>query len=522
MNAPLLRRPLLAALLLALAISTAPAATVDPALAARLAEARSIDRLPVLVVMRDQLPLDALDAADGPALVPRLRALAAETQAPLLEAIASRKSTDRPERVRRLWIANVLALDATPALVRRLAARRDVAELRLNEPRPVFERRFVVPGPVEGPIREVEVDPLIGPTDEGVKVVGAPRAWLELGVRGEGVVVAVIDSGVCLEHEDIAGAIWRNPGEAQPGFENDGIDNDANGFVDDVYGWDFMDEDNDPTDIKWHGSHVAGLVAGDGTLLVRSGVAPGAQIMALRVGTTSADEMDVWRAIEYAVANGADVVNMSLGFPRPFRPDVATWRRVADTAAAMGVTLFAAAGNEGSGREPQNVRTPADVPSVIAVGATDVADELAPFSSTGPVTWADVPEYGDFPYPPGLVKPDLVAPGVDAVSHALCDLYFEVSGTSMATPRAAGVAALILSANPTLTPAQVREILESTAVDLGVPGRDNEHGAGRIDAYAAVRAALDYGQDAPARSAPRDDAPSEPTPSGQAFRARTR
>jgi subtilisin family serine protease len=369
--------------------------------------------------------------------------------------------------------------------------------VRLDEPRRVFTAgRHTVPGPIELEPRAVEIDPRLGPIAGGVEIVGAPRVWTELGVSGEGVVVAVLDSGLCWDHPGIAGRVWVNPGEDLDGDgvvmdpdDLDGVDDDGNGLVDDLIGWDFADGDGDPMDESGHGSHVAGTVAGDGSGGVRAGVAPGVRVMALRVGTRSSQEASVWRGIEYAVAEGADVVNMSLGWRRTWHPDAATWRRVAEAARAAGVVLFAAAGNEGGTTPPIDVRTPADVPGVAAVGATDGEDAVADFSSRGPVSWEDVPGFGDFPYPPGLRKPDFAAPGVEVLSHLLCFGYWPISGTSMASPHAAGVAALVLEALPGAAPDTVLGILSRTALDVGASGPDNDSGAGRVDAWRAVKEA---------------------------------
>src|SRR5262249_43021436 len=107
-------------------------------------------------------------------------------------------------------------------------------------------------------------------------------------------------------------------------------------------------------------------------------------------------------------------------------------------------------------------------------------------SSRGPVTWQNVPPYNDYPYPPGLTKPDVAAPGVNTTSDNFCSGYTVMSGTSMATPHVAGTVALMVGANPSLTHDQIKQTLEDKAVDLGAPGKDNVYGSGRIDAYEAV------------------------------------
>jgi len=210
----------------------------------------------------------------------------------------------------------------------------------------------------------------------------------------------------------------------------------------------------------------------------------------LKVLNSFASEANVWRAIEYGVDNGADVLTGSLGWPHALRPARRVWRMACENAIAAGVIVLFAAGNDAcSGGFLNSLRTPADVPDVLAVGAVDCADHLASFSSCGPVTWAQIPPYFDYPYPPGLTKPDVSAPGVAVFSHRFCLGYQALSGTSAATPHVTGLVALMLEADPTLDPAEVRSILEQTAVDLGAPGKDNNFGWGRIDALAAVRLA---------------------------------
>jgi hypothetical protein len=120
----------------------------------------------------------------------------------------------------------------------------------------------------------------------------------------------------------------------------------------------------------------------------------------------------------------------------------------------------------------------------------DCADAFSGFSSCGPITWQGIAPYNDHPFPPGLVKPDVSGPGVNTDSHSLCNGYVMFSGTSMATPHTAGLAALLLQADPQLDHFGVKAILEGTSVDLGSAGKDNFYGSGRIDAVAAVNAAL--------------------------------
>jgi len=160
----------------------------------------------------------------------------------------------------------------------------------------------------------------------------------------------------------------------------------------------------------------------------------------------------------------------------------------------MGTMMVIAAGNESNWNTPFNVRTPGDVPNVTTVAATDCNDNAASFSSVGPVGWGTVAGFNDFPYPPGLIKPDVSAPGVNTVSTLSCSGYATLSGTSMSTPHVAGVVAILRSLRPDLSIMEVRDAIMNTSVDLGAPGKDNQYGAGRVDIekllnnYAPLRA----------------------------------
>ena len=467
-----------------------------------LAAAAPGERVPVSIVLRRQLDRtevarlarETTDPAGRRGLITaRLKQESLAGQAGLLALLRSAEQDGLAARIRPLWISSVIGAELTPDLVRAVAARPDVAWVNHNPKRDVFlgPRATLAPTP---PLLQA-VDDATAELECGVTKMRAPEVWDALGVRGDGAVIAVIDTGVCWTHGDIASQVWVNPGEDldadgavfDTGDEN-GVDDDGNGFVDDLVGWNFDFGDNAPDDQNGHGSHVAGTVAGDGTAGTQSGMAPDARIMIVRVGVTFADEVDVWSAMQYAADNGADAISMSLGWPHGQNPDRATWRTNCENTIDMGTAMVIAAGNEGAGAAPDNVRTPGDVPRVITVGATDCGDTIAGFSSRGPVTWQEVAPWSDHPYPPGLVKPDVSAPGVDTKSHSFCSGYTFMSGTSMATPHVAGAVALMVSSNASLEHDEIKQVLRDTAVDLGPPGADNEFGAGRVDAFEAVTA----------------------------------
>ncbi|MCH7761729.1 S8 family peptidase, partial [candidate division TA06 bacterium] len=294
---------------------------------------------------------------------------------------------------------------------------------------------------------------------------------------------------------------WRNDAEF---FGTPGIDDDLNGFVDDIYGYDFVNNDGDPIDDHGHGTHTAGTVAGDGTAGDSVGVAPDAQIMALKVCTSGGgcSGIAILNGVQYALENGAHVLTISLG--GGVGSVSASSRNTYNNALLVGVLSSIAAGNAGSGTN--TITSPGSVPppwlhpdqtllgglsGVITVGATNSGDFIAGFSSRGPVTWENVDPWYDYPWPAdmGLIDPDVSAPGVCVTSlrHSTNNGYVPCwSGTSMATPHVAGLIALMLSKNPGLSPAELDSIIEMTSVDLGTPGKDNDYGAGRIDCCAAI------------------------------------
>ncbi len=359
------------------------------------------------------------------------------------------------------------------------------------------------------------------PIGWGISKIGADSVWAS-GVRGDGTVIAILDSGVRYAHVDLADHLWTNADEI-PG---NGIDDDSNGYVDDYLGFDFVSWDGDPMDDNGHGTFVAGLAVGDGTGGICTGVAPEAQLMSVKVvdslGGGNPDTILV--AVEYAVDNGADVICMAIGWADPDGGDPARrnlWRTACKAVGDAGVVLVATVGY-GVGGPPYLVAFPASIPppwlhpdqtlrgepaGVIGVLATDSFDFYAG-TEIGPTEWSD------FPYVPGsldsigLIKPDLSAPGADMVSLDYGSDTSYVGGWSSsgcAAAHIAGAAALLLSAFPSFSAAQIDSLLEMTSVDLGTPGKDNKYGAGRLDVWAAYNYCIpgfneEYSMQRPRRS----------------------
>ncbi|HEY9830379.1 MAG TPA: S8 family serine peptidase [Stenomitos sp.] len=287
-----------------------------------------------------------------------------------------------------------------------------------------------------------DVDYFGGEKDWGINAVKAPEAWAK-GFTGKGLVVAVIDTGVDYKHPDLDANIWVNTGE----IANNGIDDDGNGYIDDANGWDFVDGDNDAMDLNGHGTHVSGTIAAEKNDFGVTGVAYDAKIMPVRVldADGSGSMSNVAAGIKYAADNGADVINLSLGGGYSSEIEDAV-----KYATAKGVVVVMAAGNEYSSQPgfPANLANQWGV----AVGAVDNTNKMAGFSNKAGSTELDY----------------IVAPGAGVYSTTPDNTYSTFSGTSMATPHVAGVAALILSANPNLTAAEVESILTETANPTGV------------------------------------------------------
>jgi subtilisin family serine protease len=471
-----------------------PLARIDASVQEKMAGDARVD---VMILARTQLfaPVGGLEdfarknaSADRrvlrSAVVADLKKMAATEQSAILRSIGDRPAT-------RLWIINAVATSLTADEIRKVASLDEVRFIYSSVPQP---RR----AESNGQLREVLSPSARIPFDTAGKRIpwnlqklGAPAVWGS-GVTGEGVVVASLDNGVNYLHPDLSKNIWINRREVA----NNGKDDDGNGYVDDLYGYDFARMTAEVGAFvpgpgpSQHGSVTSGIVAGDGTGGIVTGVAPRARIMALKGNGLITAPL----AFQYALENGADVMSMSFSIPNLGNAR-GLWRMMTDHAVAAGLVLAGGAGNfRVSARVPVQHQSPKDAPSVISVGGVDSSFSLVMFSSMGPVEWANVELYRDYPMPHGMIKPDVVAfPGagypVLAYPSGYIDPNNTTRGNSLSGPQGAGVAALMLSAAPSLPAWRVLPLLKATARDLGDKGPDNQFGAGLIDAAAAVRAA---------------------------------
>jgi len=502
---------------------------IGPALAERLDSAQDYDVFEVSVFLKDSpasmaTAANALSDSDAVATggenVQRMREGAERSQAELVaflesagsEALLMDDGSAIPQagKIEKFWINNSVKVEVTRATLRQILDRDDVEHVELVGRADLSEllddaadRMPKVKGTTQ--LSALAMDDAAPPPTWSVTKINAPLVWQQ-GIRGEGVLVAVIDSGVNYHHPDLSGRMWT-----KAEFP--------------LHGYDFGNDDNDPIDDRGHGTCCAGIVAGAGVMGKGTGVAPAATVMAVRVDGA---ETQFWRGMQFAIDQGAHVISMSMSWKYPSRPNYPGWRRVCETIHAAGILHANSIGNQGDDLVtfpvPYNIATPGNCPpprlhpaqhpvggisSAISCGATDSADQLASYSGRGPAAWETAPDT-DYPYnggaDPGLIKPDICAPGpgTESCSHLFrtggsAKPYVSFGGTSSATPHVAGCLCLIASAclakGTPIVPARVQEAIESTARRVVGQTADKElhFGAGRIDVYAAHRFGVDKG-----------------------------
>ncbi|MCS7059538.1 MAG: S8 family serine peptidase [Anaerolineae bacterium] len=476
--------------------------SLSPALQRALESALPGAHLRVIVRLHDSRPsvrASVLGGSEAPDALPRevqierrrtlartLQQLAAESQASLHGFLARPEIAAQVAEKRSFWIFNGIALRATPEVIKAIAKREDVASIALDEWRqwialpapglpispplllPLSSTLPLARSPVSATLGGLVMSspPGLGETTWGIAQIGADRVWRGLNITGTGVVVANIDTGVDWNHPALRS---RYRGWA------------GGPMADHLHNW--FDATNEaaayPTDMHGHGTHTVGTIVGQNGI----GVAPGARWMAAKGLNGAGYGLYSWlhAAFEFMLAPGGDpayapdVLSNSWGsdngLDTEFAADIAALR-------AAGIVVVFANGNRGPGWG--TVGSPASLPGAFGVGASDPDDEVAYFSSRGPS-------------PLGPTRPDMVAPGVEVVSTFPGGVYATASGTSMATPHVAGVAALVLSANPALTALSVTRVLTATAVPLSTTLPNNLSGWGRLDAYRAVLSVIQTG-----------------------------
>ncbi len=496
-------------LVLVLVAGTAGAALVQPELLDALDNAGAGEKLPVEFFMKAQMNALDLDGSIAEMPKPLRRARVAEvleefsaaSQRELLAALAAGAAAGKVEDVRSLWLCNMVSCWATKEVIFEMAGRADV-ELVLYSKVPVEL------GEIDLSVPAAAADAI----EPNMVVTNVRGAWAQ-GYHGEGVVVGVVDTGVRYTHDDLKGHLWTSSV-----YPNCGFNFASNQYSSGHPGPSTYDTLT-PLDYYGHGTHCAGIATADGAYGNGTndtmGIAPAAKIMSCPVDVylhspypDTSMENNTMAGFQFCVSpprdptNGADVITTSLGLISSWLPRRAVWRACEVNIEAAGIPHFVAAGNEASAR---TIRAPGDCPppwpnpanhptdratsAVITVGATDNSDNAASFTSKGPSDWGSIAPYNDYAYPPGLYDPDVCMPGVNILStyNSGDRAYTTMSGTSMATPGAAGVGCLMLSKNMSLSPREMDSILELHAVkDLGTTGKDNTFGAGRINCSLAV------------------------------------
>jgi len=382
--------------------------------------------------------------------------IAKTTQKGIIDILSTRA---RKCEYKSYWIANAIYIKATPETIKKIANRPEVESIIPNVEFHVIDNMSTQN------FREYRD----GDT-YNIGKMNVYKVWEELNIDGTGVKVGVADSGLNTDLDYTKGKFVE-----------------GRCFVTGEVGTDIHDGNG-------HGTHVCGTIIGghvSGPLYEMSwfwptqvgsydgniGIAPGAKLYFAKVMNDKGqgDFNDILAGIQWLADpdgkpdthDGVQTINMSLGASESVPEMRPYFKEITQT----GVIVVVANGNSG-----KKCGSPADFPEVISIGATDSSDSRASFSSIGPGI-------------DGGIKPDVCAPGVKIISY-FKDKLMKLDGTSMASPNACGVVALMLQANPELTPKQVKQILKDTAVDLGASGADNYYGAGRIDAYEAVKAAL--------------------------------
>lgn len=468
--------------------SKALAGQVHPALHEALSHLAPTDPASAIVVLKDQVDLGALKSSLAARranrsewhreVVEALREEALTTQGSLLRELELRREHGTVLGYTPYWIANLVVLRAQRAVIEELAQRVDVEQVEPN-----FTPVALAPAWSSTPGDDRDLLLAIGITP-GLRAMHADRVWYELNIRGEGALIASLDTGVDGSHIALSSR-WRGAGGAHPWQE----------CWRDVLGTNTQF----PIDASGHGTHVMGTLTGLAPY-DSIGVAPAARWIAanaINQGVGSEFDNDVVNCFQWfadpdgnpnTVDDVPDVVQNSWGVNEGLGyPDCdARWHAVIDGCEASGVVVTWSAGGDGPGAG--SIRSPADRASTLynafSVGTVNCSSgttfpyDIASFSSRGP-TNCDVPAERK-------IKPELCAPGVNVYSSLPGNSYGIYSGSAMAGAHLAGVVALMRSANPDLPVDDVKRILLETARDEGATGEDNTYGWGFVDAYEAV------------------------------------
>ena len=411
-----------------------------------------------------------------------LKKFAENSQKDIMSVLQAEERSNKVTDIKNFWIANFINCKAKADVIYQLASHPDVATISYNSVMEVVDYTEET--------NSSDTRAITATIGDHLKQIKADEAW-KLGYTGKGVVVAVLDSGVNTDHTDLKDHLWN---------------------VNAQHGYNVVNPGSAPVDDRSHGTHCAGIICGDGTSGSLTGVAPDATLMSIKLYDSNSG-LTVERlvsGVQWAAANGADILNISQGWLGASDDNRNTLRTTFENLLRQGIIAVVAAGNDridiATYPVPGNIRTPGDCPppwihpdqksneggksSVVSVGAVDDKNEIVGISSQGPVTWEGT-SYNDYPYNEGasmgLIRPDIVAPAtILSLSNASNTQYVIKGGTSQAAPCVAGVMALMLEKNPNLTPEDLCRIVETTATKKTAK-KDNLYGSGVVDALEAVR-----------------------------------
>ena len=456
---------------------------------------KSADMISVNIILKSEANISHLrkniqSAEDAKAqrqvVVSELKSFSEQSQKDVLSLLKAGETSGDIKDITAHWLSNMITCSASKDYIYLLSEHYDIKIIGYNETQFLLWNEKA---------REVEIQR--GMT-QNIKHVNANKAWNE-GYTGKGVLVGVIDTGVNF-HKDLEKNLWDG-GEEYPN-----------------HGYNTFENSHDVHDGFNHGTHCAGIICGDGTSGTQTGIAPDATVMCIKVmdDAGGGNANTVCSGIEFAIEHGADVLNMSLGFPNASMSTREALRQTYENALEVNVAIMTAVGNDGmlslTFPVPNSVRVPGGCPppwlhpdqqvnpgglsACIAVSAVNYYNVVADFSSRGPFTW-QTSSYEDYPYLPGreigLIRPDVCAPGVGIISCSNTNSsgYISMDGTSQATPCVTGVVCLMLQKKPYLTPAQICEALETTATKLSET-KSNETGSGCVNAMLALEEIEDY------------------------------
>lgn len=480
-------------------------AKMTPSLMESTRKTASNEKTPIMITLTQQYDASGIEQRTAylgrkeriSYVVEELQRFSQSSQRDLLEFLS--EAGESVSDIHPFWIFNGISCKATPAMIQALAQRPDIEVIDIDTE---FQTNMARIEEGEDPSKGIQ---------ENIAKIKADQVWSyngATGYTGAGVVVAILDSGIYYKHKDFTGNMWSDANHPK-------------------YGYNYVMGNNDPNDDKANGTgqgtQVAGVVAGNGTYNgTRTGVAPGAKLMAMKIANSlgNVTYTNTITAMQDAVDWGADIVVITacengIG-------GRAAYRQAMESLLTAGVVAITPSGDNGQlSAVPFSISAPSNCPSPwhnpdetlnqgrsanICVGATDINDYKAYTSSIGPVTWAQgsyIGSFNDYPYTQGStsavghIRPDLCAPGVKVRTtdnsitgtNASYTNYTYVTGSVISAAHVAGVAALLLEANPNLTPAQIDQILETSAVKCeNLLAKNNYYGAGRVDALEAMNA----------------------------------